>query len=130
MNSLIFDQLNKVKKAKLPQFDINTTHLKIKATKEDLSAPINLAVGKAYLIKLASYIIDPPAGFNLHANWNKGKIPQSNFLYALVIQDIGKMVKVDSYEYDYKNQYILSRKWTGWLPKKSIEVIKEVIWKV
>lgn len=63
MNQLIYDQLKKVSGVDLPDFTIDDTSIFISKYKER-----PLAVGRAYLIKLEKYLLNPPSGFNLHAN--------------------------------------------------------------
>ena len=124
MNQLIYDQLKKISGVDLPDFNIDDISLVIPKYKEK-----SLAVGKAYLIRLEKYLLNPPSGFNLHANWNKGIAPKNEYLYALIIQDMGKMIRIRSFGYDFDKQCILMNSWDGWLPKKSITVIKEMPWR-
>lgn len=126
LRKLTYNQLRKIKTQMLPNFDEYTYDIKISKKSNEIT---NITATKAYLIELADYIINPPNGFNLHANWNKNIAPKDKYLYALVLQDIGKMIKVKSYGYDLENRCILMNSWEGWLPKKSINVIKEVSWR-
>lgn len=127
MSKLLLEQLAKVRGVDLPYFDEQTEELLIKRKNE---TPLSLAIGKAYLLEVENYIINPPNGFNLHANWNKGIAPRDKYLYSLIVQDIGKMIRIESYGYDINRNCILMNSWSGWLPKKSVKVIKEVQWRV
>jgi hypothetical protein len=124
MNKLIKQQLNAVSVAKLPPFDDSSTTIMIpKYNKEDVS---ELLLGKCYLIKVEDYIVHPFDGFTLHDNWNRGVAPKSIYMNCEVQQLMGKMVKIVAIGYDYDTKTTLNDSWEGWLPKSSIQIIKEL----
>ena len=132
MNSLIKQQLTKVKNVSLPQFNDSTTKLfvsKLSAnhlTKVNYDNEVTLHIAREYIIKVASYIVNPPAGFNLHENWNKGIKPDFDTMKCLVIQQAGKMVKIKGNQYNLDLKQEFTTKWEGWLPLKSITIIEEL----
>lgn len=129
MNTFIQQQLSKVKNVKMPQFDSMTNCMIIhKAGNQIINEPSSneLHIARQYIIKLASYIINPPDGFNLHENWNKGIKPTFDIMSCLVLQQAGKMIKIRGIQYDINTSSTLDKKWEGWVPQKSITIIKEI----
>ena len=124
MNPLIEKQLNIIQVADVPDFDSETTHIVI--PKHDKEHPKELLLGKYYLISLEDYILNPFDGFTLHDNWNKGIIPVNKYMNCEIIQFMGKMVKISGAGYDFENKKPLETSWEGWLPKSSINIIKEL----
>ena len=61
-----------------------------------------------------------------HDNWNGGTHPLHRFLKCEVIQKMGKMIKVNSVGFDFKNKLDTNDLWTGWLPEKSIKILEEI----
>ena len=45
---------------------------------------VQYEVDHSYIIELSDYILNPPANFTLQDNWNKGVIPKSRFLKAVI----------------------------------------------
>ena len=122
MNPLIKDQLNKVRRVKLPPFDESTQTILIqRATTTNL--PDELQEECCYLISVEDYILNPPEGFTLHSNWNNNVPPKHKVMKIDVSKIMGKMVKVKSIGYDMKTQTDLPDMWSGWLPRKSITII-------
>lgn len=117
MNKFIKQQLDKCR-IPLPEYDDNTTHIVIYRN-NNISELENLQIGVIYDIKVADYIINEPPTFTLSANWNGGTKPPEHLLTVEIIQLMGKMVKINAIG---KNTNI---RWTGFLPRKSIEVIKK-----
>lgn len=124
MNPIIKDQLKKVKNAILPEYNDDTTKMIIKKTDKIINN--GLIENKCYLIQVEDYIVNPYAGFTLHDNWNKGTHPLHRFLKCEVVQKMGKMVKVNSVGYDFKNNLDTNDLWCGWLPEKSIKIMEEI----
>ena len=120
MNKIIRSQLEKVKVAKLPQWDNNTTFMVIK--KGINKNPDSLEVGKYYLVRLADYVINEPEGFTLSTNWNSGRKPQCNAYKCEVVQIMGKMVKINGAGYSIEQDKDLDPMFHGWLPLASITV--------
>lgn len=124
MNPFIKEQLNLVRVANLPPFDDTTLHLIIPRSDNDINKSIS--IGKNYIIELASYIVNPSENFNLHDNWNNGNIPKYIYLKCSVEAILGKMIKIKSNAIDMKTLSDIDYKWEGWLPYKSITIIKEL----
>ena len=114
--------------AQLPDYDENTTQLIIpkKGTKVIPKGYNELVLNHNYLIMFAKYIINPPDNFTLHTQWNKGIVPEHICMKIKVQQEMGKMVKVGGFGYDYDNQKDLDYFWSGWVPKSSITIIEEI----
>lgn len=125
MNKLTWEQIQKIRVAQLGDRSRDkTSYLIPKLNKESIE---NLVVGECYLIKLAKYIINPPDGFNLHDNWNDGKIPNCLYYNCQIVKMTGKMIFITGAGYDYENDSDLCDFWSGWLPRSSIEVIKKIV---
>lgn len=123
MHYAVYDQLQKVKKADLPDYDISTMELVIPKSG---TAPSKFSVGKQYIIQVEPYIVKPFEGFTLHDNWNNGQSPKHFILKATILEIMGKMVKIDSVGYNLNANTVIDDKWTGWLPKSSFKVLEEV----
>lgn len=124
MNKIIEDQLNKLKVCKVPPYDYTTMELHI--SRQTPVKECLLEENHCYLLKLENYIINPPANFTLHTNWNKGIIPKHECVKAVVSKIMGKMIFINSVGYDLKNNLDTDDVWDGWVPYKSIKVIKEL----
>lgn len=135
MDEYLKDQLKNLTNIKF--FDLNDNEINFKdidkfdhfVLKKDMNSDINNStslINKTLIIELASYIINPPANFDLHKNWNHNIKPTDRFMLCEVIQDIGKMVKIRGVGYDITFDTPLEQLWEGWVPKKSITIIKEI----
>lgn len=124
MNQIIEEQLSKVRIADLPLYDEYTQHLII--PKKDKATIGTLELFKSYLIEIENYILNPPDGFSLHSNWNKGIGPKCKHLKVEVIQLAGKMIKVKSVGFDCNNNRETEEVWEGWLPSKAIKIIRRL----
>ena len=134
MNQFLKEQLAKIKNnisimvndSEIENLDdLDNTNDFIIQRKLDINANTNL-VGKTYIIQLEKYLLNPPPNFNLHVNWNHGQIPANEYMLCEVKQDLGKMIKILAVGYDIINDNSLPDLWEGWLPKKSIKIIKEL----
>ena len=123
MNKYVFEELKKCKVAQLPPYDSSTRQMIIPKAQ---NVEQYLQPGKCFLIKLESYILNPPEGFTLHDNWNQGKKPPQQFMKVEITQIMGKMIKVNGLGYDYSNQRDTDEIWEGWLPKKAISIISSL----
>lgn len=123
MNKWIKKQLRLVKVADLPHYEEDTTLIKIpKKINQGLSVQLN----HYYLIELEDYILKPPPGFSLHVDWNNNKVPQHKFYKCQCIRLMGKMIKILGVAFDYENRLDLDENWDGWLPLKSVKVLREI----
>lgn len=123
MNPFIKQQLNLVHVATLPHFEEDTTHIIIPRSD---NIEKSLSIGKTYILELADYIVNPSANFNLHDNWNNGNIPRCKYLKCKIELTVGKMIKINGNEFDMKNMQDVEYKWSGWVPRKGITIIKEL----
>ena len=71
---------------------------------------------------MADYIVHPNENFTLAANWNKGIVPKSKQLKAMITQIMGKMIKVDAVGEDDENNIYVGL----WLPMGGIKVVKKL----
>ena len=123
MNSYIKQQLNLIKVADLPPWDDNTTLISISKKQ---SVELIMQENHYYLIELEDYILNPPEGFSLHTNWNNGNIPKYKYMKCLCVKAMGKMVKILGVGFDYEHRQDLDENWDGWLPLKSIKILREI----
>ena len=70
--------------------------------------------------------MNPPEGFTLHVNWNKNIIPKDKHMKCEVTEIMGKMIKINGVGFDFINKKDLNTTWEGWIPKKSILLLKEI----
>lgn len=122
MNSFIKEQLKKCKVAELPNLEQAKEVLFIPKKEPEKEPELN----HYYIIELEDYVINEPEGFTLSANWNKGTKPTCSYYKVQVVQLLGKMVKVSGISYDVINSTDLSDVWTGWLPRASFHIKKEL----
>ena len=114
MNKFILEQLNKVRNVDLPKYDVSTTNIFI--PKDSGSGNI---VGNTYKIELEDYILHPYSGFTLHENWNNNIIPTDSIMNIEVVDQMGKMLKINGIGiHDGKV-------WSGWIPRAGIKKIIE-----
>lgn len=124
MNKLIYNQLNKCERCKLPVFDQTTTSIFIQ--KQEPKKDKVFEKDHCYLIKIADHIINPPEGYTLAKNWNGNTNPPNKFMNVSCIQIMGKMVKVDGIGYNPETNSTLSCVWSGWLPVSDIKILEEI----
>lgn len=124
MNPLIKDQLSKVQRAVLSEYDDDSTHITVE--RGVVRATSCLQVDHCYLISVEDYILNPPEGFTLHTNWNNNVAPKHKFMKVDVTKIMGKMVCVNSVGVDMKTHTDTRDMWTGWLPQKSIKIIERL----
>ena len=126
MNKFIKKELDKCKVAKIPLISDDTIIIEIKRPNEDILSE-DIAVNSCYVIELADYILKPPPGFTLASNWNRGINPTSKHLKCVMVQIMGKMIKIDGQGYDLLNDVDLSDTYMGlWLPKQSIKILQKI----
>ena len=117
MNKHIKKELEKCR-IKLPEYDDTTTYLLVERNSQ-LKDLEELKVGHYYLLEVADYIIKEPSNFTLSSNWNGGTVPPEKYLRCEITDIMGKMIKVSA----LGNTTLTN--WSGFLPRKSIEVVKE-----
>ena len=122
MNKFIEEELNKCKIANIEI--ISDTEILIKQ-KENIENIIQL--NHYYIIELENYIIHPNINFTLAENWNKGVVPKSKYLKCMIVQIMGKMIKIDGSGYDIENNVDLNDVYLGlWLPVGGIKILKQL----
>jgi len=125
MNRLIIEQLNQCQKAQVPPLNGDETVIYI--PKGAAIIPQRVEQGGYYIISLEPYVINPPDGFTLHDNWNNGVAPKQNTMQCVVEMVMGKMIRINGIGFDRaKQSYIDGTEWCGWLPEKSITIIKRL----
>ena len=117
-------QLNMCKVAEIPACTSDATHIII--PRKMPTPEERFEVGRQYLVELAGYITNPPNDFDLHANWNHGVVPKDTYMTCVCVQLMGKMVKIEGAGYDYETRTPLDSRWTGWVPLKSITIIRKL----
>lgn len=121
MNQLIQQQLKKVQ-FDLPTWDENTEELFIK--KRGPEDPSIIKSGRCYIIQVPEYIVNPPDGFTLNSNWNKGLSINDYILYVEINKVMGKMIQFTGRGFDYKNKTTNNNFYNQmWLPMKSIQIL-------
>ena len=83
-------------------------------------------VGKCYIVELADYIINPPEGYTLASNWNKGSSPRYKHYKCEIVKIVGKMICILGYGYDLANERDTNELWEGWIPQAGIKLLHEL----
>lgn len=124
MNKVVKEQLGKCKVADIPAFDDTTTHIFI--PKVSAGSINEYHLHKYFMVEIADYILNPSADFTLADNWNKGTKPPSKYMNVEIIQVMGKMIQISGVSYNPENPVALPTHWEGWIPQKSIKIIKQL----
>lgn len=124
MNPVIREQLHLIRNADIPEFDETTTHFVL--ARKEAPEELPLIVGKRYLVELADYVITLSDTFNLHANWNNNNPPNYKYFNCIIMNTVGKMIYLSGDAINMSTFEDMHHKWTGWLPRKSISIIKEI----
>lgn len=122
MNELAKQELDKVKWVVLPPYDSTTKELYIDA----VGAPTrDLLEGHFYILKIADHILNPSEHFTLASSWNKGIIPQSQYIRCQLLRKLGKMYMFGAIGFDMENGADKDDIYPElWLPYDGITVIK------
>ena len=78
------------------------------------------------MFELADYIIHPSENFTLASNWNKGVVPKSKTIKAMVSQMLGKMIKVDAVGLSEGGADSGDVYMGLWLPQGGIKILKNI----
>lgn len=124
MNEFILNQLKKCTRCEIPPYDENTLTLEI--PKNSLKKELSFSVNNCYLIEIADYVLNPPPGFSLAQNWNKGTNPPSKYMNVCCIQLLGKMVNVEGVSFNIESNSPGNSTWEGWLPLTAVKILKEI----
>lgn len=114
MNKFIKEQLQKVQ-IPMPVWSDDSRTIVINKG-GFVSQEEEIIVGKTYKMILEDYIVNPPPSFTLASNWNGGTSPPEKNITGIVIQTMGKMIKVNSVG------DTTGIKWEGWLPRKGFRI--------
>ena len=125
MNKYILEQLKKCVVADVPPLNGDEESIYVPMGDKRMNLP-TLQVNNYYLIKLENYITNPPQGFTLHVNWNKGIVPVDTYMKCHVEQIMGKMVRINGVGFDYENKVDKSSSWEGWLPIEAVSIIQQL----
>lgn len=119
MNNTIKKELEKVR-VRLPEYNDNTTTMFIPKSGNPFR------IGGSYLIKVPDYIINEPPNFTLSSNWNQGRKPVRNILYAQYIQKLGSMIQFNLYGWDTISNKVIETEFYKdfWLPEESITILQ------
>lgn len=122
MNKTIKKELEKIR-VKFQNYDDNTTSIFIPQTNSE-----SFEIGKRYLIKVKSYIINEPTGFTLSSNWNRGVTPKEQFLCGTLVNIMGKMYQFNCNGYDFEKSMVIDTStYDGlWLPRESFEIVSNL----
>ena len=115
---LVKEQLSRVQFADLSNYDESANTFYISKINQ-----IKLKVGNSYIIKVKDSIKEDEI---LKSNYNQGKNPPINYLLIDVLNILGKIIKVNSIEYDIVNNQTIGNLWGGYLTIKDVEIIKEM----
>ena len=121
MNNTIKKELEKVR-IKLPDYNDDTIKMFIP------KGGNTFRIGGTYLIRIPNYILNEPDGFTLSTNWNQGRKPRTNILYAQYIKKLSTMIQFNLYGWNEQTQSVIETDYYKdfWLPEESITIIKEV----
>lgn len=87
---------------------------------------VDIHIGESFLIELENYIIHPSENFTLHKNFNNNIAPTEKFMRVIVLEIMGKMVKIEGMGFNMKTHENVGEIWVGWLPRKSMKIKKEL----
>ena len=124
MNPIIKKQLENCKVACIPQF--NDKDIVISIPKGSVLNVSQYEVGKYYIVELADYIVDPPEGFTLASNWNKGSSPKYKYYKCEIVKTVGKMVCILGYGLNPLTGQDTGDLWEGWVPQGGIKLLQEL----
>lgn len=122
MNKLIKSQLEKVSRLKLPKLTDDTVFISIKKT--DLRLPPRFEVDKYFVIQLDPDLLSSES--TLANQWNDKSVPPSNYMLIIVLQVLGRMIKVEGVVYNPTTGENEKEPWTGWLPVSQVKIELEL----
>ena len=124
MNPIIKKQLEKCKVANIPDFTEDTRIIHI--PKGSLLNVTQYQVGKCYVVELADYVVNPPEGYTLSSNWNKGTVPKYKYYKCEIVKIVGKMICILGCGFDHVHQVDTNDLWEGWVPQDGIKLLQEL----
>lgn len=124
MNPILKKQLQNCRVANVPEFDDNIQLIHI--PKGSVLNVTPYQVGKCYLVELADYVVNPPEGYTLASNWNKGSSPKYKFYKCEIVKIVGKMICILGCGFDADLQRDTNDLWEGWVPQAGIKLLQEL----
>ena len=124
MNPIIKKQLEKCTVANIPVF--TDDDLVITIPKGSILNVTPYQVGKCYIVEIADYVIDPPDGFSLSSNWNKGTCPKYKRYKREIVKIVGKMICILGCGIDPSSGAETNDLWQGWVPQAGIKLLQEL----
>lgn len=124
MNSIIKEQVDSCTDLEISPYDESSTHIVIQKRTDYIY--VTLKDGHQYIVELEDYLLFPPQDSSLHANWNNNIKPTDKYMQILVKQSMGSMVSISGYGYDKQTNTLNNVCWQGWVPIKSLKIIKEI----
>ena len=121
MNKIIYRELKKCKNIDTSSISQDDTVLYFKRR---VDTPI--FEGSCYILELDKTLLNINNNPALAYNWNNGTVPTDTGYKCEILKLMGNMVKINGLSYDLENNIDTNRMWSGWLPKESIKVIKEI----
>ena len=117
MNNIIKQQLLNVTVTNI-EFNDDTTYIFIPKTIKILNS--SLKKGEYYMLKLFDNVTHPSSSSTLASNWNNGIIPKYDLYTVEILDNMGKMIKVNGVaNMDPTDNFY------GWLPYDGFEVINK-----
>ena len=83
-------------------------------------------VGRCYVVELADYILNPPEGYTLASNWNKGSSPKYRYYKCEIVKIVGKMICILGYGINPVTGQDTNELWEGWVPQSGIKILQEL----
>ena len=118
MNNIIRQQLQNVSVTHI-EFDDESTRIFIPKTIKILGS--SLKKGEYYMLKLYENVTHPSENSTLASNWNNGVIPKHDMYTVEILDNMGKMIKVNGVaNVDPTDNFY------GWLPYSGFEVINKL----
>ena len=112
MNKFIEKELMKCR-VPLDSWSSTTLHLTV-----PLEGKVKQSLTKSQVtIDIKKYIINEPPNFTLSATWNKGTVPPERNMIVDIVDNRGKMIKVEG------KGVTTGISWSGWLPQKGFEIL-------
>lgn len=124
MNPLIKKQLEGCRVANIPEFVDSDVVINI--PKGSALNVTHYQVGKYYYVEIADYIINPPEGYTLASNWNKGSSPRYKYYKCEIVKIVGKMICILGYGIDGVTGQETTDLWEGWVPQQGIKLLQEI----
>ena len=118
MNKIIKEQLQKVKVAKVPEFDDSTTQMLIPRHKDMVYEE-----GKCYILSLDDYICSQNS--SVFINWNNRVAPPKN-LIGMVEKSVSNMILIGGCAFNPIIQKKTEQQYRVWIPVANIVSAEQI----